>query len=446
MSQRAKAGEVVDSPAPATMNNTDRAIAAITGAVATSVLMTPLDVVKTRLQVQHSSESGSAGLSSRPVSVLPASPKRAQPCTAQNLPNSAVSATAQRTASTSYPTSSTSWAFASHRTGECAFPNKCTPYACEAETILQEQRMNGILDGIFKVVRSEGWRGLWRGLGPTVAMTVPSQVTYMTCYDMIRRVLLPNKASASRVDLERFEENEVCVSDLPSAAPIEIDRITTPQLIQLPILAVSLVSGALSRSVSATLVTPLELLRTRLQASQDRSSMLSVVRSLCNEMSKDGPGVMWRGLSATLWRDVPFSAIYFSGYEAGKLLFTGAGFGESHTSTSWNEFSISFGVGATSGTLAAFLTQPFDLVKTRQQAETRYTTKRYPSSGEPSHPSSMFHILKRIVANEGTPGLFRGLTPRLAKVAPSCGIMIASFEVVGRWLAQRHSINRTTVE
>lgn len=30
---------------------------------------------------------------------------------------------------------------------------------------------------------------------------------------------------------------------------------------------------------------------------------------------KDGVYSLWRGLTPTLWRDVPFSAIYWMGYE-----------------------------------------------------------------------------------------------------------------------------------
>ena len=41
------------------------------------------------------------------------------------------------------------------------------------------------------------------------------------------------------------------------------------------------------------------------------------------------------------------------------------------------------------------------------------------------------------MAKEGMAGLFKGMTPRIAKVAPACGVMIASFEVVGRVLAAR---------
>jgi solute carrier family 25 protein 39/40 len=38
-------------------------------------------------------------------------------------------------------------------------------------------------------------------------------------------------------------------------------------------------------------------------------------------------------------------------------------------------------------------------------------------------------MLRQIIHQEGYQGLFRGLSPRIAKVAPSCAIMISSYEL-----------------
>jgi len=40
----------------------------------------------------------------------------------------------------------------------------------------------------------------------------------------------------------------------------------------------------------------------------------------------------------------------------------------------------------------------------------------------------MSDIYTTIVAEEGVRGLFKGFVPRVAKVAPSCAIMVASYE------------------
>lgn len=252
-------------------------------------------------------------------------------------------------------------------------------------------------------------------------MTIPSQVTYMTCYDVFRSQLLS------------FERSTL---GPPSASQLASSNITPQTLLA------SLVSGAMARSVSATLVTPLELVRTRLQASDTSHSLSSIVLSLSRQVSSQGPSVLFRGLASTLWRDVPFSAIYFMGYETMKRMLTGgSGLGEGGSGKGGlEEFGVAFLSGATSGGVAAVVTHPFDLVKTRLQASSS-SSSRGSSSSEgkgPSHrtvSSRTLPALRTIFQEEGVPGLFRGITPRMAKVAPACGLMIGSYEAVGHLFA-----------
>jgi solute carrier family 25 protein 39/40 len=44
------------------------------------------------------------------------------------------------------------------------------------------------------------------------------------------------------------------------------------------------------------------------------------------------------------------------------------------------------------------------------------------------YPPSSRAILRAIVEEEGMRGLFKGIVPRTAKVAPACALMIASYE------------------
>ncbi|KDN52207.1 mitochondrial carrier [Tilletiaria anomala UBC 951] len=297
-------------------------------------------------------------------------------------------------------------------------------------------RLTGIRDGFVQVGRREGIKGLWRGLTPTLAMTIPSQVTYMTCYDFFRAFFL---------SLEKEERaavrNRATYVAVGGANNSNLQGVTTHTLLA------SLAAGALSRALSATLVTPLELVRTRLQASSSLSSSNSLgatLTSLRAQVTRDGVTVLWRGLGSTLWRDVPFSAIYFTGYEAMKRALTGGGLGEGNAKGQREEFIVAFVSGATSGTVAAIATHPFDLIKTRLQAsagnsDTGNGTERVAQlqAQRPQRNASArtVAILRHIYTMEGMPGLFRGLSPRVAKVAPACGVMIASFEVVGRFLA-----------
>ena len=87
---------------------------------------------------------------------------------------------------------------------------------------------------------------------------------------------------------------------------------------------------------------------------------------------------------------------------------------------------VAFVSGALSGTTAALATSPFDVLKTRRQA---LVMSGAAGSTNGSQAVGLIPVLKEIIATEGVSALYAGILPRIAKIAPACGIMIACFEV-----------------
>ncbi len=97
-------------------------------------------------------------------------------------------------------------------------------------------------------------------------------------------------------------------------------------------------------------------------ASNDISFSLAAagpIHILVRTIKKRGVGNLWTGLGPTLWRDVPFSIIYWSSYETVKHWL--------HKRTRRKGFLVHFASGASAGFLAASLTTPIDVIKTRRQ-------------------------------------------------------------------------------
>lgn len=291
------------------------------------------------------------------------------------------------------------------------------PAECAVEQV-QQRTFNSTVDGLRKIARNEGILTLWRGLSPTLIMAVPANIIYFTGYEWLRF----NPSSP----LQRLGLRD-------EYAP--------------------LAGGAIARMLAATAVSPVELFRTRLQAHQTHPTspspetttpLVATFRGIKDMVRLDGYRALWRGLTLTLWRDVPFSGMYWLGYETIRGRLTDArerGRGrdpvsssraharrrsqsrESHAET----FTDSFVAGAASGALASLATTPFDVGKTRTQVY-RDAAAPVPHAPAPEQ-RSMGRLLWHIFQAEGLAGLFKGWIPRTLKVAPACAIMISSYEV-----------------
>ena len=81
-----------------------------------------------------------------------------------------------------------------------------------------------------------------------------------------------------------------------------------------------------------------------------------------------------------------------------------------------------------SGAIAAFVTTPFDVGKTRQQTVVNSNMSAERRRNLPEG-KTMPRFLWHIYQHEGMAGLFKGWAARTLKVAPACAIMISSYEI-----------------
>ena len=253
-------------------------------------------------------------------------------------------------------------------------------------------------------IRSDvGIRGLWKGVGTTLTMSVPSSAIYMIGYEHLLSRLSP------------------LFTDDANAHVSALHRTGTAQLTPAP-----LVAGSLARTISATVISPIEMFRTRLQALPANGispTYASTFADMGAMVESKGLTVLWRGLGPTLWRDVPFSGIYWAGFELLK----------SNMSPDMSPLAASFVSGAISGTFSALVTQPFDVLKTRRQV---FTPSPDCAPAALKHRASTLPLALHVIRTEGWSALFAGTVPRCGKVAPACGLMIACYEGVGRYLSR----------
>uniref|UniRef100_A0A673WHT2 Mitochondrial glutathione transporter SLC25A39 n=1 Tax=Salmo trutta TaxID=8032 RepID=A0A673WHT2_SALTR len=241
---------------------------------------------------------------------------------------------------------------------------------------------SGTLDAFVKITRNEGVRSLWSGLPPTLVMAVPATVIYFTCYDQLRDLLRYGMG---------FQGNYI-----------------------------PLVAGGLARLGAVSVISPLELVRTKMQSQKLTYSELRVcIRS---SVAQDGWLSLWRGWGPTVLRDVPFSALYWFNYELVKAQLCD----QYHVSQA--TFSISFTAGAISGAVSISLIHLLGIYNVKQMFPVK-------------NPTSTWHIMRGIWAESGYRGLFAGFLPRVIKVAPACAVMISTYEF-GKIFFQKMNLDR----
>ena len=162
---------------------------------------------------------------------------------------------------------------------------------------------------------------------------------------------------------------------------------------------------------------PLEIVKIRLQVQGEvaksvegapKRSAMWIVRNL-------GLVGLYKGASACLLRDVPFSAIYFPTYSHLKKDL----FGESQTKKLGVLQLLT--AGAIAGMPAAYLTTPCDVIKTRLQVEARKGDTAY---------TGLRHAARTIWKEEGFRAFFKGGPARIMRSSPQFGFTLAAYELL----------------
>ena len=235
------------------------------------------------------------------------------------------------------------------------------------------------IDCFQKVIKNEGFRGLYSGVLPQLVGVAPEKAIKLTVNDLARNA---------------FKGKD--------------GKITVPA---------EIFSGGLAGACQVVFTNPLEIVKIRLQVQGEvaktvdgapKRSAMWIVRNL-------GLVGLYKGASACLLRDVPFSAIYFPTYSHLKKDF----FGESPTKKLGVVQLLT--AGAIAGMPAAYLTTPCDVIKTRLQVEARKGEAQY---------TGLRHAAKTIWKEEGFTAFFKGGPARIFRSSPQFGFTLAAYEVL----------------
>ncbi|KAH6636786.1 mitochondrial carrier domain-containing protein [Chaetomium tenue] len=238
---------------------------------------------------------------------------------------------------------------------------------------------NNSIDCFRKVIRNEGFRGLYSGVLPQLVGVAPEKAIKLTVNDLVRN-WFTDKQGQIWWGSEVFAGGAAGGCQVVFTNPLEIVKIRLQ------------VQGEVAKSVEGA----------------PKRSAIWIVRNL-------GLVGLYKGASACLLRDVPFSAIYFPTYSHLKRDV----FGETQTKKLGVVQLLT--AGAIAGMPAAYLTTPCDVIKTRLQVEARKGDTAY---------TGLRHAARTIWKEEGFRAFFKGGPARIFRSSPQFGFTLAAYELL----------------
>ena len=229
-----------------------------------------------------------------------------------------------------------------------------------------------------------GFRGVYQGVGSAFVGSAPSGALFFVTYEKSKSFIK---------------------SHVSNDQAVYVDPIS------------HLIAGSLGEVAACAARVPTEVVKQRVQASQHASSLASFKHVFAQS---DGGGIvgtvreLYRGGSITLLRDVPFTMIQFPLWEAMK----------SYRQRTENRVQItgleSAVFGSISGAVAAIMTTPLDVLKTR----TMLAADR----------QSLSSTLQSTVRDGGLRALFAGVVPRTIWISAGGAVFLGSYQLVSNAL------------
>jgi ornithine carrier protein len=250
-------------------------------------------------------------------------------------------------------------------------------------------RYKGPLDCFRQSFQADGFRGLYRGISaPMTGAAVETSClffSYRLIQDTLRATVYPG------------------VEHLPFHTLI--------------------ISGALSGSVTSLALTPIELVKCKMQvpavsASLNPAGPMAIVTTIFRQEGLIG---FWRGQMGTLIRETGGSAAWFGGYEGVSSLFRT--YNKKHSqhpdSLPVHQQMIA---GATAGISYNFLFYPADTIKSRMQT---VDISSLPASAQ---RQTFWSVTKALWRQQGLKGMYRGCGITCARSAPSSAFIFSVYE------------------
>uniref|UniRef100_A0A8C6T673 Mitochondrial glutamate carrier 1 n=1 Tax=Neogobius melanostomus TaxID=47308 RepID=A0A8C6T673_9GOBI len=290
-----------------------------------------------------------------------------------------------------------------------------------AKTRLQNQRAGqqvykNMMDCLVKTVRTEGYFGMYRGAAVNLTLVTPEKAIKLAANDFFRQHLAKDGKGLT-VFKEMIAGCGAGMCQVIVTTPMEMLKIQLQD------------AGRVAAQQQKPLVmspTKLVTTNTLLSRSYNSGTVVTAPRAVsATQIAKEllrtqGIQGLYKGLGATIMRDVPFSIVYFPLFA--NLNRLGKPSAEASSPLYWAFLS-----GCAAGSCAAVAVNPCDVVKTRLQSLNK-------GSNEEAY-NGVVDCISKIMRKEGPTAFLKGAGCRALVIAPLFGIaQVMYFVGVGEYI------------
>lgn len=251
-------------------------------------------------------------------------------------------------------------------------------------------------------VKNGAYKGLYRGIGSVVVCTVPSASIFFFSYEKFKGLCDKAASGNNGITLLKGWKGH-------------------------------LVASSTAEAISCAVLAPAEIVKQRAQVNSEQNS-----RQILHDLIKgrDVKG-LWQGYLGLLGRNVPVTAIQFVLYENFKGRYR-----ERKVANRTNEMlkdvrltAVESGLcAAGSGSIAAGITTPMDVLKTRVMLQSSSPEPNQSKSQYEKTHKSMLQIGKQVFKEEGVRGLFKGLGLRVIWTSMGLSLYLGSYEAMKNYI------------
>ncbi|KAI1178171.1 mitochondrial carrier [Nemania sp. FL0916] len=253
---------------------------------------------------------------------------------------------------------------------------------------------------------SGGFRGVYRGVGSALVGSAPGAAFFFCTYEGVKDFL----SSARR----RRRDEDAMLAGLAGSGGRLVGMSDSAWTEALEHMA----AASLGEVAACAVRVPTEVVKQRAQAGQHGGSSVGAVRAILSQYGTVGFTGVWRelyrGWGITVMREVPFTVLQFPLWEALK------GWGRRRKQSAGAPMTADVGAGESalygsiSGAVAAGITTPLDVLKTRVMLS--------------KERESVFTVLRDLFANHGVRPFFAGIGPRVMWISAGGAIFLGSYQ------------------